>query len=127
MPVQGTFWWNELSTTDVEGAKIFYAEVVGWKTDPMPMEDGGTYWMLKKGDEAARGLMAIPEMAAPGTPPYWMAYVAVDDVDAEAAKVEKNGGPVMVAPFDIPGIGRTCVIKDPQGAVLSLITSAMKD
>ena len=26
----GTFYWNELMTRDVEGAKKFYADTIGW-------------------------------------------------------------------------------------------------
>jgi predicted enzyme related to lactoylglutathione lyase len=43
-------------------------------------------------------------------------------VDACAAKVEPAGGKVAAPPFDIPGIGRMCVIIDPQGAALALMT-----
>ena len=38
----GHFWWNELMTRDVEGAKAFYGDLVGWRFEGMPME-GGTY------------------------------------------------------------------------------------
>lgn len=127
MAEHGTFWWNELATTDIEGAKSFYAEVVGWTLQPMPMPDGGTYWLAMAGDKRVGGMMTMPEMAAPGTPSYWLAYVAVDDVDAAATRVAEQGGTLMVEPFDIPAIGRMCVVRDPQGAVLSLVTSAMDD
>ena len=42
----GTFYWNELMTRDVEGAKKFYADTLGWSYDAMPMAGGGgTYWL----------------------------------------------------------------------------------
>jgi predicted enzyme related to lactoylglutathione lyase len=56
-----------------------------------------------------------------GAPSHWMAYVAVDDVDAKARRVEELGGKVCVPPTDIPNTGRFCVITDPTGATLSLI------
>jgi predicted enzyme related to lactoylglutathione lyase len=31
-------------TRDVERAKKFYEETIGWTFSPMPMADGGTYW-----------------------------------------------------------------------------------
>ncbi len=55
-------------------------------------------------------------------PSHWMSYVAVDDVDASAAKVSELGGKVCVPPTDIPNTGRFCVINDPTGATISLIT-----
>ena len=55
-------------------------------------------------------------------PSHWMAYVAVDDVDAKAKLAEELGGKVCVPPTDIPNTGRFCVITDPTGATFSLIT-----
>ncbi len=55
-------------------------------------------------------------------PSHWMAYVAVEDVDAKAAQVAELGGKVCVPPTDIPNTGRFCVINDPTGATISLIT-----
>jgi predicted enzyme related to lactoylglutathione lyase len=57
-----------------------------------------------------------------GAPTHWMAYVAVDDVDAAAHRVVELGGSVCVPPTDIPTVGRFCVINDPTGGTLSLIT-----
>jgi predicted enzyme related to lactoylglutathione lyase len=51
-----------------------------------------------------------------------MAYVTVDDVDAAAAKVKSLGGTVLQEPFDLEGVGRICMIADPGGARLGLIT-----
>ncbi len=127
MADHGTFYWNELATSDVEGAKEFYGKVIGWNFDEMPMPEGGTYWILKSGDSMAGGLMAIPAAAPEGTSPNWMAYIAVDDVDSAIAQATELGVAVIVEPFDIPNIGRISVIRDPQGAVISLMTAAAND
>ena len=113
----GSFVWDELVTTDVPGAKEFYAGVTGWGArdwdGPVP------YAMFTAGDASAAGLMARPpEMQAP---PAWIAYVNVDDVDAAVAKVTALGGMIHAGPFPVPTIGRIAVIGDPQGAVLGLI------
>ena len=55
-------------------------------------------------------------------PPHWMSYVAVNDVDAVAARIAELGGAVCVPPTDIPTVGRFSVINDPSGATLSIIT-----
>lgn len=65
--------------------------------------------------------MTIPPEAA-GMPPTWGAYVTMDDVDARAGQAVDLGGRILVEPRDIPDVGRFCVIQDPQGATLSLIT-----
>ncbi|MBT3401715.1 MAG: VOC family protein, partial [Rhodospirillaceae bacterium] len=71
MADHGTFYWNELSTTDIEGAKAFYGNLGGWSFSEMPMENGGTYHVAMLGEAPAGGIMGMPEGAPEGTPPYW--------------------------------------------------------
>ena len=44
-----------------------------------------------------------------------LARSVVDDVDASFATVKANGGGELMAPFDIPGVGRLAFVTDPQG------------
>ena len=116
----GAFSWNELMTTDVKGAKVFYGELFGWRMQDIKA-GSMDYTMVKLGDTEIAGIMAIPETAA-GMPPTWGAYVTVNNVDALLPRVEKLGGKVLMPPHDIPDVGRFAVIQDPQGAMLSLIS-----
>lgn len=119
----GAFCWNELATTDAAGAKKFYTELLGWQLtegDAAPM----VYSEIIVGDAHVGGIYQPTPEHGGNTPPHWMAYVAVDDVDASAKRVEELGGKLRVPPMDIPAVGRFCVITDPQGASLSLITLA---
>jgi predicted enzyme related to lactoylglutathione lyase len=59
-------------------------------------------------------------MAPANVPPHWLPYIAVDDVDASAAKVKDLGGTVRSAPMDIPEIGRFAVVADRQGATFAV-------
>jgi len=52
----------------------------------------------------------------------WGGYVTVDDVEVSAKQAEALGGKILLEARDIPNVGRFCVISDPQGAALSLIT-----
>lgn len=120
MKQHGAFSWNELMTTDIAGAKAFYGELLGWqmRDEPMP---AGYYTMLTAGDRDVGGMMVIPADAH-GAPPAWGPYVTVEDVDQCVKHAERLGGKLIIAPRDIPKVGRFAVIRDPQGAVLSLIT-----
>lgn len=122
-PAAGTFCWNELMTRDVGAAKTFYTRLLGWTTEEMDMGEMGTYIVFKKGDREVAGMMAMPPDCGEEIPPHWMSYIAVDDVDAGAAKVEQLGGKVCVPPTDIPEVGRFSVITDPTGATISLFKS----
>ncbi|WP_239292705.1 VOC family protein [Candidatus Nitrotoga sp. 1052] len=55
---------------------------------------------------------------------WWQAFIAVADVDACAAHVSELGGAIIESPHYVPGVGRVCMIADPTGAVIQLITPA---
>jgi predicted enzyme related to lactoylglutathione lyase len=116
----GAFSWCELMTTDVDAAKAFYTQLLGWTTESIPTE-GMTYTVVKTGDTGVGGIMPMPPQAA-GSPPRWGAYITVDDVDATARKAEQLGAKPIVPLTDIPGVGRFYTFEDPQGAILSFIT-----
>ncbi len=123
MRQHGEFSWNELMTSDVEGAKAFYGKLLGWEMEEFEMNM--PYTVVKAGDEGTGGIMKIPAEAE-GMPPQWGAYVTVTDVDDLSRRVEEIGGKLVVPLTDIPEVGRFCVIQDPQGATLGLITYAEK-
>jgi uncharacterized protein len=116
----GVFSWAELATPDVEGAKKFYSDLLGWTTEPGPVEEM-KYTLVKAGDERVGGIMGV-KCGECEIPPHWGIYITVDDVDATARKAEAIGGTVVVPPTDIPKVGRFSVIKDPQGIAFSVIT-----
>ncbi|HEY0078032.1 MAG TPA: VOC family protein [Pyrinomonadaceae bacterium] len=118
----GTFCWTELATTDTQAAKKFYAELLGWQLKEGQVLPGG-YSEIMAAGEAVGGIYQMNEEYGRMSS-HWMSYVAVDDVDASARRVEELGGKVCVPPTDIPAVGRFCVINDPTGATLSLITLA---
>src|SRR5688572_387976 len=111
----GVFSWCELMTTDVDAAKKFYTQLLGWTTEDMPMMEGMTYTIIKAGDLEIGGMMSVPPQNA-GMPPCWGTYVTVDDVDATAHRAEQLGAKTLIPPTDIPHVGRFHVFQDPQGA-----------
>ncbi len=119
----GAFSWSELLTSDLDAAREFYTKLFGWSSKQMPMPSGA-YTTFQVGDDSVGGMMKIPEQAA-GMPPMWGVYVTVRDVDATIEQIEALGGKVLMAPWDIPGVGRMAVLQDPQGASFSVITYSM--
>jgi uncharacterized protein len=119
--LHGRFVWHELMTSDTSAARAFYGPVAGWNMTDVPMP-GMTYTILAAGQTQVGGLMAIPPDCA-GMKPFWSGYIAVDDVDADAARLKRLGGKVCKEPADIPNVGRFAVVADPQGAVFNLFKS----
>lgn len=119
-PQPCSFVWYELMTTDLPAAEAFYRQVVGWQTRDAGMPDM-RYTLLAIGDTEIAGAMTLPpEACSAGARPGWLGYVAVDDVDAGAARVAQAGGTIQFGPQDIPGVGRFATVADPQGAMLAL-------
>lgn len=118
----GTFSWVENVTTDQEGAKAFYAAVLGWDYEDTPAGDGIYYTMAKlHGKRVAAIAPQQQDEIAQGIPPHWNNYVTVDDVDAISARVDELGGNLAVPPFDVmESVGRMAVLIDSVGAPLSL-------
>ncbi len=124
MKQHGAFSWNELMTTDLDGAKTFYSAMFNWQLDDINNEM--PYTLAKIDGQESAGMMVTPPEAK-GMPAMWGGYVTVDDVEASAKQCEELGGKILVAARDIPDVGRFCVISDPQGAVLTIITYVDKD
>ena len=117
---QGTPSYVELMTPDQQAAKAFYGSLFGWKIEEVPLDDQGNVYLAaeKEGDSVAGIAGQMPELA--GHPAFWGVYLAVDDVDATAAKVAGAGGKVEAGPFDVMELGRMASIQDPTGARVNL-------
>lgn len=116
----GCFCWVELGTSDQAAAVAFYGALLGWRAQDVPMGDGTFYtvFTLDGLDVAALyGLRA--EQRARGIGPHWLPYVAVADADLTAARVTGLGGRVVAAPFDVLDVGRTFLLRDPEGTILA--------
>ena len=121
----GAFSWTELTTSDPKAARAFYGKLLDWQFQDMDMGKS-TYTVINVGGQGIGGITAVPPNAK-GMPPTWGSYITVNDVDAVVARVAGLGGKVLLAPMDIPTVGRFATIMDPQGATISLITYAMKN
>jgi len=116
----GHFAWYELLTTDIAGARSFYADVVGWGAQDASTPDLD-YSLFTAKAVPIGGLMNLPEDARKmGATPRWIGYVGVNDVDATADRIKRLGGAVYVQPTDT-NIGRIAVVADPQTASLALV------
>lgn len=118
----GRIVWYELLTSDMAAAKKFYTAVVGWTTQPFEGSPNPYEMWVRPGGGPVGGVMPIP----PGMnfPPHWVMYIGVSDIDAAIAKIQKLGGSTLSPPIEVPNVGRMRTMKDPQGAMFSLIQPA---
>jgi predicted enzyme related to lactoylglutathione lyase len=119
-PTVGQIIWHDLLTTDIATALNFYAELLGWHyqiehTSDFVWRPGEADYPLILVDGAAHGGLVEVD---PKTTSRWIAYVRVADVDAVTAEASSLGVTVERAPFDVPGVGRSAMIRDHYGAII---------
>jgi predicted enzyme related to lactoylglutathione lyase len=125
-----TFIWYELMTTDRDAALAFYKPVVGWQAEDMTIPEMGDlrYTILSASDGGVAGLMQMDAAQCEGEMrPHWAGYIGVADTDAAAARVAAARGTVLMAPEDIPGVGRFALIADPGGAKVYILAPLPRD
>jgi len=116
---QGTPSYVELTCADPQAAKEFYGPLLGWEFEDVDMGEAGVYVAVSvRGDSIAGITGQLPQLQ--GHPAFWGVYLAVDDVDVTAAKVEPAGGKVEAGPFDVMELGRMASIQDPTGVRVNL-------
>lgn len=109
----GTFCWADLSTSDADGAKVFYNGLFGWEFEDNEIPGDGVYTMCQIQGDAVAAIVQRNEQRG-----HWNNYVAVTSADETAEKAKQLGANVFGEPFDVMESGRMAVFADPSGAML---------
>ena len=117
----GTIVWKDLTVENADVIRDFYREVVGWKHEPVDMGGYDDYNM-----EPPQGGTAVADIchargANDNLPAQWLLYVNVQDVDSSVRRAVELGGHLVDGPRKM-GKNRFCVIRDPAGTVIALIS-----
>jgi predicted enzyme related to lactoylglutathione lyase len=111
--------WNELATTEPQGAIEFYGKQFGWDQEgDMDMGEMGKYRFIQNRGTAIGAVMAKPAQLPVSR---WTYYFGVDDIDRAAEAVKSGGGQVLNGPMEIPGGEFAVNAMDPQGAAFGLV------
>ena len=112
------FRWVNLRTRDVEGARSFYHRLFGWDAAPVPSA-GAFKYVFRSEQEELAGLAEITPWEG-STPPHWLAFVDVTDLDARLREAQELGGKILWGPQSVEARGRFAVLQDPTGAVFGM-------
>jgi uncharacterized protein len=110
----GTLCWNELATTDLERAKAFFGDLLGWEYETA---EGG-YTSIKNSGTLNGGMREQSERER-GIPPYWLPYFTVENADEAASRAERLGGRRLLPATEVHA-GRFAVVADPRGAAFAV-------
>lgn len=117
----------EVPFDDGDRARSFYADVFGWKIQPMP---GMDYTIVSTGPAGDNGMPSEPgyigggmfQRAAPVPTP--VIVLAVDDIDATLAAVGSHGGATVRPKEPVGDMGFAAYFTDSEGNLTGLWQSA---
>ncbi|WP_440102537.1 VOC family protein [Streptosporangium sp. H16] len=107
--------WFDITAKDSAKSRAFYSEVFGWKID---FDADMNYGMIDPG--ASEGIPGGIGEAGEHTPAGVVMYVVVDDAEETLKQIDSLGGEKETPPYDIPGIGKMAVFRDPDGNRIGL-------
>jgi predicted enzyme related to lactoylglutathione lyase len=102
----GALCWNELATTDVERARSFFGELLGWEYET---DDSG-YVSVKNAGTLNGGMREQTEHER-HAPPAWLPYFTVESADEASRRGARLGGRGLL-PTTEGHRGRYAVIPD---------------
>jgi predicted enzyme related to lactoylglutathione lyase len=114
------YWW-ELASHDAKGTVDFLKGVFGW--DIRFDQDLGFFTVPadRSHSELQGGFIFTLRKAKL---PFLTLYIKVEDIFAKAEEVQKAGGYIVEAPFDIGSGSYICLFNEPSGVTLAMIQPA---
>ncbi|MCA9557321.1 MAG: VOC family protein [Myxococcales bacterium] len=107
----GAFCWDQLNTTDIQGALDFYTKVFGWSAGEF--EGMATF---KLGETS----IASVHEQQPGAPAAWLSHIIVGNLREARDAAESKGSKILMPEIKVPQVGTFAIIADPVGAVISI-------
>jgi predicted enzyme related to lactoylglutathione lyase len=104
----------ELHTGDLPEAQAFYAQLCGWRAEPIDA-GCGTYWALELGGAGLGGGIVECETSRP----LWLPYVEVAEISEVTERARSLEASVLLEPREGPA-GWRSVIATPAGAEIAL-------
>lgn len=117
----GRIEWMDLTVEDASQVQKFYTSVVGWSSSEVDMGSYSDFNINLPGTENTIAGVCHARGGNANMPSQWLMYVRVESVAASAKQCTELGGKVLDGPRRMGG-SNFCVIQDPAGAVLALVS-----
>lgn len=114
----------EIQADDIERAKKFYKEALGWKIEKYQgeIDPGMDYWMIMTGEKGTPGIdggmYARPKEKGIYT---YDCTVAVPDIDVAVEAVKSAGGQITQEKMELKGVGWFASCTDTEGNKFALM------
>lgn len=117
----GRIEWMDLTVDDASHVRNFYTSVVGWSSSEVDMGSYSDFNINLPDTQDTIAGVCHSRGSNANIPSQWLIYVRVESVADSAEKCKKLGGEVLDGPRRMGG-SHFCVIKDPAGAVMALLS-----
>ncbi len=114
---EGAPCWADAMFKDLEGAKSFYGELLGWTFGEAAGEYGNYTQAYSDGKAVAA---VVPPMPGDDVPSAWCLYFASKDVRKTAEKITGAGGTLIMEPMQVGSFGSMALAREPSGAVFGV-------
>ena len=121
LPSIGRIEWMDLNVVEASQIKDFYCAVVGWSSSEVDMGSYSDFNITLPCSPATVAGICHERGSNANLPSQWLIYVRVANIKESIAKCEKLGGKLLNGPQRIAG-SNFCVIQDPAGAILALMS-----
>jgi uncharacterized protein len=120
----GRLGWMDLTVGDAEQVSAFYSSLLGWTPQSHGAEEYNDYDMVYEKEVIAGICHALGVNA--NLPPVWLPYINVESIACCIEACLSHGGSVVHGPR-MMGEYQFCVIQDPAGAYMALISKGTND
>ena len=117
----GTYGWAQLNTRDPETAVEFFKTLFDWELVLLDWDPTHPYWQVLIDGEGQAGISPMPDAVPASMPAFWRPDFMTDDIDASIERAIELGGTVISPKSVIPGRLATAEIRDPAGAMFTLL------
>ncbi|WP_149182248.1 VOC family protein [Streptomyces sp. TRM49041] len=117
---EGMPCWVDAMFTDIEGAKSFYGDVLGWTFGEAQTEYGNYTQAYADGKAVAAVVPPMPGQEGQAPQSAWCLYFASPDVEATARKIRDNGGQVLMEPMQVGDFGSMLLAREPGGTTFGV-------
>ena len=121
----GKIIWRDLLTNDPAASQRFYGELFGWTFESVGtasnLESDSSYTLIRHDGKLIGGMIDTVALNGRDDISQWIVSMSVEDIDAGIKAVRTAGGQVVTPPTDLQARGRLAVVRDAQGAFISLL------
>ncbi|MFE0477110.1 VOC family protein [Streptomyces sp. NPDC058947] len=117
---EGSPCWADAMFSDLEGAKRFYGDLLGWTFAESSTEYGNYTEAYAGGKAVAAVVPPMPGQDGQEGLSQWCLYFAAEDAAATAARIREHGGEVLMEPMQVGDFGTMCLARDPGGVVFGV-------